>query len=247
MSRDRLALHEIRCACIIGLEEEERREPQMVELSVALTLDTKKAARSQRIVESIDYARVLGTLRFVLVAGRFRLMESAAEALAAWLLVPTEEVSPTEVEIQLRKPFVFQGEAKPELTIRRDRQDFTYVVEDKAFGNVDVIFETEETGIYRERIAPGAVLPTHIHRHLDESELILTPGLLLQGAPIAAGLAHDWPKNFPHGYQNPTATEQSFLCIDRPKFRHDDEIPVAIPNSALTMQPSRLYFRDSET
>jgi dihydroneopterin aldolase len=217
-----------------------------VELDVTLELDTRDAARAGRLERTVDYARLLGELRFILVAGRFRLLESAAEALAAWLLAPPSvDVPRPQVEavsVRLSKLVALSGAAVPRLDIRRDIADFPPVTERKSFGFVDVIFETRECGVYRERVTPRTVLPTHVHHHLDESELVLGNGLLLQGQPVAAGLAHTWPRGFAHRYENVTNIEQSFLCIDRPAFIPTDEVEVDVPvEKLLRPEPVRFF------
>lgn len=243
---DRLSLRGMRFDCIVGLFDFERNTPQPVELDVTLELDTRAAARQSRLASTVDYARLLGELRFILVAGRFRLLESAAEALAAWLLAaPSPDVPRPQVEavqVRLSKLVALSGAAVPTLEIRRDYRDYTAVVEPKPFGLVEVIFETKECGVYRERVKPRGVLPTHVHHHLDESELVLGDGLLLQGAPVAAGLAHSWPRGFPHRYENATDIEQSFLCIDRPAFIPTDEVEVDVPAEQLLRPEATRFF-----
>ncbi len=243
---DRLSLTGMRFDCIVGLFDYERNTPQPVELDVTLELDTREAARAGRLERTVDYARLLGELRFILVAGRFRLLESAAEALAAWLLAPPSQDVPRPqveaVEVRLSKLVALSGAAVPRLEIRRDARDFPAVTEPKPFGKVDVIFETRECGVYRERIAPRTVLPTHVHHHLDESELVLGTGLLLQGQPVAAGLAHTWPRGFAHRYENVTDVEQSFLCIDRPAFIPTDEVEVPVPVEQLVRPEAVRFF-----
>jgi dihydroneopterin aldolase len=248
MSRtpDRLSLTGMRFDCIVGLFDFERNTPQPVELDVTLELDTRDAARAGRLERTVDYARLLGELRFILVAGRFRLLESAAEALAAWLLAPpSPDVPRPRVEaaqVRLSKLVALSGAAVPRLEIRRDRSDFAPVTEAKPFGFVDILFETRECGVYRERVSPHTVLPTHVHQHLDESELVLGSGLLLQGQPVAAGLAHAWPRGFAHRYENVTDLEQSFLCVDRPAFLPDDEVEVDVPvERLLRPEPTRFF------
>jgi dihydroneopterin aldolase len=104
------------------------------------------------------------------------------------------------------------------------------------------VFETKECGVYRERIHPKTILPTHVHQHLDESELVLGSGFLLQGQRVEAGLAHTWPRGFPHRYENTTDIEQSFLCIDRPAFIPTDEVEVDVPVAQLTRpEPVRFF------
>ncbi len=248
MSRqlDRLSLRGMRFDCIVGLFDYERNTPQPVELDVTLHFDTREAARNGRLVQTVDYARLLGELRFILMASRFRLLESAAEAVAAWVLaVPSADVPRPpveEVDVRISKLVALSGAAVPTLEIRRKRADFPLKSEVKSFGHVDVVFETRECGVYRERISPKTVLPTHVHHHLDESELVLGTGFLLQGEPVAAGLAHTWPRGFPHRYENTTDIEQSFLCIDRPAFIPTDEVEVDVPVSALTRPEAVRYF-----
>ena len=180
------------------------------------------------------------------MAGRFLLLESAAEALAAWLLLPASGDVPRppieEVEVRLAKPRALEGRAVPEVMIRRRRGDLATPVEVKTFGFVDVVFECPECGVYRERLAPGGVVTTHVHHHLDEMELTLGSGLVLQGGPVAAGQAHAWPRGFPHRRENPTAGEQSFLCVDRPKFIHSDEVEVDVAVAKLVRTPPEAFF-----
>jgi dihydroneopterin aldolase len=243
---DRLALRGMRFDCIIGILDHERTTPQPVELDVVLHFHMRRAAHEGQITHTIDYGRVVGELQFILVAARFLLLESAAEALAAWLLMPPSLDVPRpqveEVEVKLAKPRALTGRAVPEIAIRRQRTDFPPNLEVKPFGFVDVVFESPECGVYRERISPRTVLPTHVHRHLDEMELTLGSGLLLQGAPVAAGVAHEWPRNHPHRWENPTDVEQSFLCVDRPKFIHTDEVEVDVPVGELVRTPPESYF-----
>ncbi|MDP2271937.1 MAG: dihydroneopterin aldolase [Archangium sp.] len=243
---DRLSLRGMRFDCIVGLFDFERNTPQPVELEVTLHFDTREAAHHGKLVQTVDYARLLGELRFILTATRFRLLESAAEAVAAWVLAPPSADVPRpqveEVDVRLSKLVALSGAAVPTLEIHRDRSDFTMKIEPKTFGFVDVIFETKECGVYRERISAKTVLPTHVHRELDESELVLGSGFLLQGKPVEAGVAHTWPRGFPHRYENPTEIEQSFLCIDRPAFIYTDEVEVDVPVSQLTRpEPVRFF------
>lgn len=243
---DRLSLRGMRFDCIVGLFDFERNTPQPVDLEVTLHFDTREAARHGKLVQTIDYSRLLGELRFILTATRFRLLESAAEAVAAWVLAAPSLDAPRpqveQVDVCLSKLVALSGAAVPTLEIHRDRSDFPVKTEPKSFGFVDVIFETKECGVYRERIHPKTVLPTHVHQHLDESELVLGSGFLLQGQPVEAGVAHTWPRGFPHRYENVTDIEQSFLCIDRPSFIHTDEVEVPVPVSQLTRPEAVRFF-----
>lgn len=243
---DKLSLRGMRFDCIVGLFDFERNTPQPVELDVTLHFDAREAAHGGKLSDTVDYSRLLGELRFILTASRFRLIESGAEAVAAWILMPPSVDAPRpqvlEVDVKLSKLVALSGKAIPSLEIHRTREDFPNKTETKSFGYVDIVFETKECGVYRERLFPKTVLPTHVHQHLDESELVLGSGLLLQGQPVAPGVAHSWPKGFAHRYENVTDIEQSFMCIDRPAFIPTDEVEVEVPTVQLTRpEPVRFF------
>lgn len=246
---DRLSLSGLSVDCIVGVYAHERDTPQPLGVDLALYLDTRPAAREAKLRETVDYARLWGEVRFLLQASRFLLLETAAEAVARYILAPPTADVPhgriQELTVRLSKPRALAGAGMPTLEIHRIAGEYSYEIEDKPFGHVDVIFVTKACGIYRLRLAPGASIPTHAHRRMDESELILGSGLLLQGRPVVAGTARHWPHGFAHRYDNPTATEQSILCVDRPGFLPEDEIPVDKQASELGEIESVSFFRSA--
>lgn len=244
---DHLSLSGLSVDCIVGVYPTERDQPQPLGVDLALYLDTRAAARGARLHDTVDYARLWGEVRFLLQASRFLLLESAAEAVARHILAPpTPDVphgSVREVTVRLSKPRALAGAGMPTLEIHRRADEYQYEVEAKPFGRVTVLFATKGCGIYRLQVAPGASIPTHQHQRMDEAELILGGGLLLQGRPAAAGTARQWPHGFAHRYDNPTDTEQTILCVDRPAFLPDDEQPVDTPTRDLGDVEAVSYFR----
>lgn len=232
--------------CIVGVYPGERLRPQPLCLDVALHLDTRPAAAGAGLGGTIDYARLAGELGFLLESCQFLLLETAAEALCRYMLAaPTEDVphAPVaEVGLRMTKPNALGGAIRPSLEVHRTAAEMTYEVETKPFGRVDVIYQTRDCGIYRLRVAPGRAIPTHEHRVMDEAELVLGNGLLLQGRPVEAGTARRWPRRVPHRYDNPSSIEQTILCVDRPSFLPDDEIEVERPAGDLAQIDGVSYY-----
>ncbi len=243
---DTIEIRGLRADCIVGVYPDERTIPQPLEVDLALSVDTRRAGSGGGLEATVDYARLAAEVRFLLGACQFLLLETAAEALARYILAPPTRDLPrapvAEVMVRLSKPMALSGEAVPSLRIHRLASEISIEVEKNAFGEVDIIHETAACGIYRLRVGPGLSIPTHVHRRMEERELVLGPGLLLQGRPVAPGSAFRWPKDFPHRYDNPQAVEQTILCVDRPAFLPEDEIEVDTPADALRWLEPELYY-----
>jgi FolB domain-containing protein len=231
--------------CIVGVYPNERHTPQPLELDIALHLDTRRAALGL-LKFTVDYARLAGELRFLLESSRFKLLEGAADALCRYILAPpTEDSARSQVQavtLRLAKPQALTGGAVASLTVHRAADEYIFRVEEKPFGRVDVLYEGEGVGIYRLRVRPGGTIATHEHREMEESEMVLSGGLLLQHRPVPAGTGFRWPKRFPHRYDNPGQVEQTILCVDRPAFIPSDEVEVSVPEGDLAPITGTPYY-----
>ena len=227
---DFIELRGIVVDCVVGVYPQERHVHQPLRLDVAMGLDTEKAARKESLSASVDYAAIEAQLKFLLQSCEFRMLETAAHALACYLLAPPalgeRRAQIQNVRIRLEKPLVLGGVTVPSLTIERERGFAEVTREHKPFGIVDIVHETRDAGIYRLNIAPGGSIPLHVHQVMRESELVLSDGLLCQNRPIQRGTVHRWPKGAAHTYQNPTDRYQSILCVDSPRFIESDEVVV---------------------
>ncbi|HEY6880826.1 MAG TPA: dihydroneopterin aldolase [Polyangiales bacterium] len=227
---DVIALEGLVVDCVVGVYPHERDTPQPLRVDVYMELDTRAAGTHQRLRESVDYAAIAGQLTFLLTACRFRLIETAAHALAGYLLLPPARgevrAQIDAVRLKLTKSFALSGRAIPYVEVRREAGEYQLSTESSKFGDVDIVFERRSFGIYRLNIDPGQSIPLHVHRQMHESELVLGDGLLCQGKPAPAGTVFHWPHGAAHRYDNPTDRVQTVLCVDTPRFIRDEEIEV---------------------
>jgi dihydroneopterin aldolase len=87
---DVLEVTGIEVRCIVGVYPHERDQPQPLIVDLALHLDTSVAGEREQMSATVDYGRLAGEVRFLLESCRFRLLETAAEAIARYaLLGPT--------------------------------------------------------------------------------------------------------------------------------------------------------------
>ena len=141
------------------------------------------------------------------------------------------------MRVRLDKPTALPGATVASLSVERDLSWCSISQEKKPFGVVDVIHETRDAGIYRLNVAPGKGIPLHVHRQMDEAEMVISEGLLCQRRPVAVGAVHRWPREAAHCYDNPTSRHQTILCVDAPRFIEADEIPVSGEPWAVPAQP----------
>ena len=243
---DSIRISSLRVDCIVGIYPSERTVSQPLDIELELFMDTREASRGGGLKDSIDYACLCGEVRFLLQSCRFVLLEEAAEALARYILCPLLESLPRAcvegVRVAVSKPNALNGAAIPTICISRKRDEYQFAEEVKEFGRVDIVYENNDCGIYRLRIGPQNSIPLHIHREMDEYELVMTNGLLLQGYQVLPGSAFNWPLDFPHTYENLTTREQVILCVDRPRFDPGDEIEVPVPELGLSILEPTIYY-----
>jgi dihydroneopterin aldolase len=242
---DVLSIHDLEVRCIVGLYARERDLPQPLLVDVDLEIDTRTAARTESLAATVDYGRAAGELRFLLESCRFRLLETAAEALARWLLAPASAERPRprveRARVRLTKPEALGGGARASLEILRRAGEATYAHEATAWGAIEVIHVGRDCGIYRLHVAPGRSIPTHVRRAGDEPDLFLRDRLLLQRRPVLPGTGFHWPNDLPHRYDNESDVEQTILRVDRPPSAPRDERLVDDPPAGLVLPPSTSY------
>lgn len=229
-SADTIAIEGLTVDCVVGVYPHERHTPQPLRVDLYLEVETRRAAQNERLSETVNYDSITDQVVFLLRTCRFGLLETAAHTLSRLLLSPPaagERRAQVEaLRLRLTKPRALGGRAVPSLEIRRNASSVSLETEESNFGHVDIVHETREAGVYRLNVAPRHSIPLHMHKQMDESEMVLSDGLLCQGSPIAVGTVHRWPKGARHRYDNPTDDFQTILCVDSPPFIQSDEIEV---------------------
>jgi len=79
---DRVLLNGIECRLRVGVSPQERHEPQDCLVDVELEYDLSRAARTDDLQDSVDYARVFALVQHVSSVEEFALLEKFAGRLA---------------------------------------------------------------------------------------------------------------------------------------------------------------------
>ncbi|MEZ4226454.1 MAG: dihydroneopterin aldolase [Polyangiaceae bacterium] len=215
--RDILSISGLEVVCVVGVYPKERGTPQLLRVDADLMLDTESAARSARLSRSVDYDAIARQIEAVLVACRFRLLETAAHALATLLLAPP---APGErrgqlasVRLRLEKPEALAGRALAALCIERAQEWFAMKTEAAPFGSVDVLHETREASLYRLHLRPGRQLRLPALPLGSAAVFSLSEGLMLDAESLRLRRSARLDASAGHVLRNPGRREASVLLV----------------------------------
>ena len=104
---------------VIGVHAWERDIEQTLVFNVEMAADVRRSAATDDLADPLDYAAVARTISSVVRAGKFRLIETAAERVAERLLA---DYPVTRLRLELHKPIPADGYTAV-ITIERNRRD----------------------------------------------------------------------------------------------------------------------------
>lgn len=102
---DRIRICDLHARCILGINENERREKQDVVINLTIYTDLRKAGKSDHIEDTVDY-RVLKKQVLAMVEGsQYFLEEALAEAIAELCLAKRKV---RQVDVCVEKPYALR-------------------------------------------------------------------------------------------------------------------------------------------
>lgn len=200
---DVLRVVDVDVDCVIGIHPEERAATQPLRVSLSFVLDTRRAALEENLAVSVDYARVVGEVGFVLQHGQFHLIETAAEVVCRSVLSGLEHLD--EMELTLVKPRALGGNGHPSLTVHRAR-DAASSLWTFGFGVVDVVWNVRGLGLYRLKLRGGAGV------QVPKQALVFACDRGRQGEVLPSSKK----------LRNESSDVRSFLLLARPPLRLDE-------------------------
>jgi dihydroneopterin aldolase len=103
---DIVSIRDLQVSAVIGVLDWEREVEQVLTFCVEMSADVRSAAKSDDINDTLDYSKVADTVRLVVMEGKFRLIETAAERVAERLI---HLFDPGWLKIQVAKPIADEG------------------------------------------------------------------------------------------------------------------------------------------
>lgn len=98
---DRILLRELRLECVVGVGEDERRQPQELLLDLELEVDLSLPGRTDDLADTVDYGALAKRIRSAVGGTSDHLLERLAERIADICL---EDPRVRAADITLTKP-----------------------------------------------------------------------------------------------------------------------------------------------
>lgn len=212
---DLIELQDIKVDCVVGTRPDERLRTQAVSVSFAARVDACKAAASCRLRDTLDYAALYAAVQFIIGTARFLLLETAAEAIARYMLISSPELV-QEATVSIVKPHIMPAPTVPRVTLSRTASSIFTISRRTPFGAVTVVQESSDAGIYLLTIDAQQKIDPHCLANSSEHTMTVTAGLCVQGKSVPSCYAINWPANTPRSWKNSTAQPQQILSVNRP-------------------------------
>jgi dihydroneopterin aldolase len=116
---DTVSIRGLPVPAVIGVHDWERGIEQTLIFSVDMAADVRKPAATDDLADTLDYAAVARTISSVVRAGKFRLIETAAERVAEHLLA---DHPISWLRLEVRKPIAADAYTAI-ITIERSREN----------------------------------------------------------------------------------------------------------------------------
>jgi FolB domain-containing protein len=118
---DIIRIHDLKVSCIIGINEDERLNQQDIIINITLYTNLKKACKSDRIEDTVDYKNLKKNIVEMVKNSSFFLIERLSDRIAE-LCFRNPLVEMTTVRVE--KPYALTYARTVSVEITRKRSDY---------------------------------------------------------------------------------------------------------------------------
>lgn len=115
---DRIIISDLRVRCIIGINDDERREKQDVSITLSIYTELRRAGKTDRYEDAIDYRSIKKQVLAAVENSKYFLLEALAERVADICLAPPGVV---KVQVRIEKPSALRFARSVGVEITRER------------------------------------------------------------------------------------------------------------------------------
>lgn len=115
---DRIRICDLLVRCVLGINDDERRERQDVVINLTVHADLGRAGRSDSIADTVDYRALKKRVLAMAEGSRYFLVEALAEAVAELCL---EHDGVRKIDVSVEKPHALRFARSVAVEISREK------------------------------------------------------------------------------------------------------------------------------
>ena len=212
---DEISLQDLDVRCHVGIYPRERAEAQPIRVQLSLYMDTRRAAKSSKLEYSVDYASLADEIRLILQNARFKLIETAVEAIAHYVLSAAfidKPLAPVEaVRVSIEKPKALAAATLPKITILRWKDELEHRKLQVEGVESFLVHSSVDGAILKTIIPPQAILKVSGSKESEITDICLGEGLLCDQQPVSHQKSQLRPFDGSLNYQNITGSQSLIL------------------------------------
>ena len=116
---DKLIIRDLAIRCRLGVTATERKKPQDILVTVTMGVDLRRACRSDRLADSVDYKDIKQSIVAELEQKPFKLIERVAQRVAD---IAMRDRRVERVSVVVQKPGALRHARCSEVEIERERK-----------------------------------------------------------------------------------------------------------------------------
>ncbi len=229
---DVITLRDLDVLCVVGLYPREKLTPQPLVLQLKLYLDTRRAVSENSLRHTVDYAALAGEIRFILQHARYLMLETAADALASYLLAPASPDAARApikaVDLTIEKPHALPGRTVASVRVRRQAGEYTPRLLQEAPEHVEVLHHHADCTLFRMTLLPQSRTQSFTQPRATMAEMPLSSGVLCNARPAPVGAGHIWQPGEMRSYTNPSTEVRTLLGVSRDALELIEWHPVGV-------------------
>ncbi len=115
---DRIRIRDLLVRCVLGINDDERRERQDVVINLTVHAELVRAGRSDSIADTVDYRALKKRVLAMAEGSQYFLVEALAEAVAALCL---EHEGVRKIDVCVEKPHALRFARSVAVEISREK------------------------------------------------------------------------------------------------------------------------------
>jgi nucleoside triphosphatase len=101
INQDKIVIKDLEIECIVGIRKKERKEKQKIYITAEVYSNTKKAAKTKDVEDTINYSPIVNNIKNLLIDKKYLLLESMAEDIAKLVL---KNKKAKNIRVLIKKP-----------------------------------------------------------------------------------------------------------------------------------------------